>query len=138
MGAGKKAKAGSTAALKPRQILFCHEYMRDFNARQAALRAGYSESVADSASTDLLGDARIKAQVHRLMLARIGKVKVSIEDVLQSVVRLRAQAECEGRIDFALKANEMLGRHLKMFTDKVEQLGRVEITFVDEFSAALE
>ena len=72
------------------------------------------------------------------MLARIGDIKVSIQDVLQSVVRLRAQAECEGRIDSALRANEMLGRHLKMFTDKIEQLGRVEITFVDEFSAALE
>jgi len=34
------------STLSPKQALFCDEYFKDFNATQAALRAGYSQATA--------------------------------------------------------------------------------------------
>ena len=36
----------ATQKIKPKQRLFCIEYLKDFNATQAAIRAGYSEKAA--------------------------------------------------------------------------------------------
>ncbi|ENG5503925.1 terminase small subunit, partial [Yersinia enterocolitica] len=40
--------------LTPKQELFCREYLKDLNATQAAIRAGYSEKTAQVQSSRLL------------------------------------------------------------------------------------
>jgi phage terminase small subunit len=50
-------------ALNPRQIQFAHQYCIDFNATQAAIRAGYSEKTAGSQGHDLLKVPEIAALI---------------------------------------------------------------------------
>ena len=59
-------------ALKPRPQLFVDEYMKDRNATQAAIRAGYSKKTAGSIGEENLKKPEISAEVQRRM-AQAGK-----------------------------------------------------------------
>lgn len=49
-----------------KQKKFCHEYLIDFNATKAAIRAGYSETSAYSQGHDLLKKPEIKKFIEQL------------------------------------------------------------------------
>jgi phage terminase small subunit len=52
--------------LKPKHLAFVIEYMKDKNAAQAAIRAGYSAKAARPVSSRLLSNAMVAAEVKRL------------------------------------------------------------------------
>jgi len=56
--------------LKPRQKLFCIEYLKDFNATQAAVRAGYSRDTAAVIAHENL----IKPNIQNEISAQIGQL----------------------------------------------------------------
>lgn len=58
--------------LTAKQKRFCEEYILDFNATQAAIRAGYSKRTADVQGIRLLG--KVKAEEY------INELKAKIED----------------------------------------------------------
>ncbi len=55
---GKKIPAQNTAGLTPKQARFVSEYLKDQNATQAAIRAGYSFGEVDGHYCYLLADPR--------------------------------------------------------------------------------
>ena len=57
-------------ALTAKQQAFVDEYLVDFNATQAAIRAGYSVKDADKIGTVLLRNTRIKAVIDKVMAER--------------------------------------------------------------------
>lgn len=59
--------------------LFIAEYMRDLNATQAAIRAGYSQKTAYSIGQELLNKPEIKAEID----AQIGQKIMSSDEILQ-------------------------------------------------------
>jgi phage terminase small subunit len=63
-------------ALKAKQDIFCQEYLRDLNATQAAIRAGYSQDTAGSIGHDLLKKPEIIAEIDRLKLERSRETKI--------------------------------------------------------------
>ncbi|MHB8114583.1 MAG: PBSX family phage terminase large subunit [Bellilinea sp.] len=56
--------------ISTKQMVFCMEYVRDFNATRAAIRAGYSEHAARAQGSRLLTKADIRAEVQALIDAR--------------------------------------------------------------------
>jgi phage terminase small subunit len=116
--------------LTPKQEAFIQEYLVDLNATQAAKRAGYKGKNLDKVGSELLGKTRVRAEIQAAMDKRAEKVGRTAEDVLRDIHAVKES--CMGRgfdrdgnptmIDAkgALKALELEGRHLKMFTDKVE------------------
>lgn len=48
-----------------RQAAFVREYVKDWNATQAAIRAGYSERTADEQGCKLLTNTRVRAAIER-------------------------------------------------------------------------
>ena len=52
--------------LTPKQELFCLEYVVDFNATQAAIRAGYSKRSAESIGLENLGKPMIAERIKEL------------------------------------------------------------------------
>ncbi|QEM67532.1 terminase small subunit [Geobacter sp. FeAm09] len=109
--------------LNHRQTLFVNEYLVDLNATQAAIRAGYTVGSANETGCRLLRKPEIAETVRRAMAARAEKLHLSGEDVLRSIVEIRGRAVTRGKLSQALKANELLGKHLKLFTDRVEHAG---------------
>lgn len=123
----------SSKKLTNKQMMFCREYLKDLNATQAAIRAGYSEKTANEQSSRLLAKVNIQEYIQKLMDKRSQKVEITAENVLNSILRTRDICEQYLLIDgeFGLeinstalnglaKNNELLGKHLKLFTDKVE------------------
>ena len=116
--------------LTKKQEMFCKEYLKDLNATQASIRAGYSEKTARQIATNLLSKVYIQERIQKYMDKRSEKVNITAEDVLQSILNVRdccaktikrqdkeTGEEYEIMVDttWALKANELLGKHLTIF-----------------------
>lgn len=126
------------AKLTTKQRVFVDEYIVSLNATQAAIKAGYSAKTADVIGHQLLRKTLVQAEIQKAMDARGKKTGITAEYVLtslQSVAERCMQAEPvldregsptgEYRFDSsgANKALELIGKHLKLFTEKVEHAG---------------
>lgn len=113
--------------LTPKQAAFVREYLVDLNARQAAIRAGYSAKTADAIAHETLSKPEVRAAIEAGKAARAQAVAVTAETVLRGLLA-EATADdgpqCKGA---RVKAWELLGKHLGMMTErsKVEVSGDV-------------
>ena len=154
-----------------KQKAFATEYVIDYNATQAAIRAGYSERSAYSQAHELLKKPEIQEAIKELEAAASERTAVTKDMVIQELARVAfvdprrlfedngtakditmldddtaaALSGVEifeefdynnGEKEFSgytkkfkwldkLRALEMLGKHLGMFTDKVHVEGAV-------------
>jgi phage terminase small subunit len=135
--------------LTPMQDRFCTEYLVDLNATAAAQRAGYSPKNPSDCNTkgpELLKLPTVAAKIQELMDKRadrtaitadyvLGTIKDTIERCRQAVPVLERNSDGEmietGEYKFehngVLKGCELLGKHLKLFTDRVEHTGSVTL-----------
>lgn len=132
--------------MTPKQKLFVKEYLVDLNATRAATAAGYSEKTAKQQGSRLLTNVDVAAKLAEVSQKRAEKLDISAEYVLgmikQTIERcsqgmevLDREGEPTGEWkedSFAvLKGCELLGKHLKLFTERVEHGGNVEHTHFD-------
>lgn len=123
--------------LTERQKMFCKEYIVDLNAKQACIRAGYSEKTAKQIGSENLSKPYLQEEIARLMKSREERVKLTADKVLEDIERVRTLAEGSEQYSVSLKASELQGKHLAMFTDKQQingqiELPKVEIVYTDE------
>lgn len=138
--------------LNAKQQIFVKEYLIDLNATQAAIRAGYSAKTANEQGSRLLANVSISAAVQEGMKSRAAKLDTSAEKVIEDLGLLRDM--CMGRIPVkrtiltddgdggkipievnatlfepsaAKGAIELLGKHHKLFTDKIELTNKTEL-----------
>ena len=118
-------------ALTPKRAAFVREYLIDLNATQAAIRAGYSPKTARAQGHRLLTDADIAAAVQEAQQNRAQDTGLSAQMVIDG---LRREAETAGSDAARVAAWAHLGKHLGMFTDRVEHSGgmTIEVVYVDE------
>lgn len=132
--------------LTDRQQRFVDEYLIDLNATAAAIRAGYSPETARQQGYRLLTNVDVEEAVQKAMGMRAERTALSQDEVVEDLRELRdicmarksvkimtivknaregmAQpVEVEGMMFEPAAANralELLGKHVKMFTDKVD------------------
>ena len=124
-------------ALNDKQRRFVDEYLIDLNGTQAAIRAGYSKRTANEQAARLLANVSVRSHLQTLMDKRAERVERTADDVLRDIGKVKESCmaevyDKEGNATMAnhasaLKALELEGRHLKMFTDKVEHSGKVSL-----------
>jgi hypothetical protein len=113
-------------ALTKRKQLFVAEYLADpkSNATQAVIRAGFSEKRAKVTASELLKDSEIKAAIEHKRNQRLAKLDIDANLVLADIIASRERCIEAGSAGWAiaarLKCNELLGRYLKMWTEKLE------------------
>lgn len=127
-------------ALKPKEERFCLEYIRDYNQTQAAIRAGYPEKSAAKKGCLLMKDPRIRDRIRQLQKEQAERLMLTSDRVVIELLELVDICKAakpvmewdydnhemtetgEYQIDSkgAVKALELLGRHLGMF-DKQDQ-----------------
>lgn len=121
-----------------KQINFCREYVKDYNGTQAAIRAGYSEKTAAVKANQLLHKENILNAIKQNQKELVEssclteeKVIAKVEEILERCMsaepvmewnyeehRYEATGEYQFDSKGALKAIEMLGKHLGMFDKK--------------------
>ena len=107
-------------ALSPKQRAFVAEYLIDLNATQAAIRAGYSPHTANPQASRLLSKVTIQDAVHEGFITRSLRTNVNQDFVLE---RLKVESHGDGEDTTSaarIRATELIGKHLGMFTDKVQ------------------
>lgn len=80
------------AKLNPRQQQFVDEYLKDFNATQAAVRCGYSKRTAYSQGHDLLKLPEVREAVEKAKLERSRRTKIDADWLL---TRLAEEANAD-------------------------------------------
>lgn len=168
--------------MNPKQRCFIAEYLKDKNATQAAIRAGYSKKTANQQASDLLAKPYIREQVSKALRKLEEKSEITAERILKELAHMafldirrafnadgslkpiaelpediaRAMSSAETFEEFVgsgqarlkvgdtkkvkfwdkARALELLGKHLKMFTEKVEHSGSVAVNWTVKVEAA--
>ena len=108
------------ADLNERQRLFALEYPVDFNATEAAKRAGYSPRTAHVQGHDLLRHPKIKPEIEKATAALAKRTETGHDWVIEQL-KLTARIGQEAtppQVAGVVKALELIGKHLGMFTDR--------------------
>ncbi len=74
--------------LRARQEKFCQEYLKDFNATQAALRSAYSEDSARQIGSENLSKPSIASRIAELQAEQLAAAKVTPERIIQELARI--------------------------------------------------
>lgn len=131
-------------ALTKKQKLFIKEYLKDLNATKAAERAGYSKNTAYAIGFENLKKPKIAERIQKEMDKRSERIELDADNILEGILDIRDTAMkkivierdvdgekyyMEKMVDAnnALKASELLGKHLKLFTDKIEHSGNIDV-----------
>ena len=135
-----------------KQEHFCAEYAVDYNGTQAAIRAGDSEKNAANQASRMLRNAEDLARVRELQREQVERLAVSTDFVVlrlldtlercsQPVPVLDMTGESIGEYTFdskgALRALELLGKHLGMFEDRLKVAAKVDTGKLDGILAQL-
>jgi phage terminase small subunit len=118
--------------LTPKQARFVAEYLVDLNAKQAAIRAGYSAKTAEWIGPQLLQKTHVAQAIANGQHKKANRLQITADDWLKRIIDVADRAR-DGRIvdkdgnefpdpklmQVELKAGELVARHLGFFNDKV-------------------
>ena len=110
-----------TAGLPAKQEAFCHEYLKDLNGTQAAIRAGYAKIGSRVTAHRLLTKSNIKSRIIEIrdeihaQGVKSGKIMTSEQILAAFTVVAKRAEELEPKIGDALKALESLAKHKGLF-----------------------
>ena len=122
-----------------RQIQFAQEYVIDFNGKQAAIRAGYSERSAEVTACKMLRTAKVRSEIERLLADDVGRrneirerninelLPLAYTDAAVEVKRDKDGNVIEVSFRDKLRAIELLGKMHGLFTDKVDVSGGLSL-----------
>ena len=127
-------------ALSKKQALFALEYIKDLNATQAAIRAGYSEKCAKEIGYENLTKPHINEAIKKALDERADKVKVDAAYVLEKAISFLTanlddftvrDAQGVPRIDLSKATREQMACIESIQIDN----GKVKITLPNKLKA---
>ena len=143
--------AGKKLSIK--QNKFCLELIKDFNATQAAIRAGYTNSKHSHIyAYKLLQNITIQQRIAELTQKQAEKAEITVQEVIRDLVKLKdmcmreiqvfgkdGEPTGEYRLDSAgaVRSLELLGKHLAMFTDKLQVIDVKSLSSEEEIEKIL-
>ena len=108
----------------------CEEYLVDLNATQAAIRAGYKEKTARSQGQRLLTNVDIQKYIAELQKKQSERTGITADTVLKELEKIAlTDTEISGKEK--IKALELLGKHLGMFSGQTEDSAAAENNLLD-------
>lgn len=124
--------------MTPKRERFVEEYLKDLNATQAAIRAGYSEKTAYSIGDEILKKPEIAAAIALAKQERSERVKVDQDWVLAQLVEnvtrcMQAKPVVRDGKETGVYSWEptaangalkLVGSHLGMFVERSELTGQ--------------
>jgi phage terminase small subunit len=109
-----------------RKRLFIEEYVAhpELNAAEVAVRVGFEKKYAKNRAWELLNNPEVKAAIEHKQRDLLEKISLTAEDVVKDIMATRQRCveagdgawQTQGR----LKCDELLGKYLGMWQEKVE------------------
>ncbi len=109
--------------LTDKQAMFCKEYIKDLNATQAAIRAGYSEKTAQVIGSENLSKPLIAETISKGVAERAARTETEADYVLRRLKENDVKANELGELSVSNKALELIGKANALFVDKKEISG---------------
>jgi phage terminase small subunit len=106
-------------ALTPRQERFAREYLIDLDATHAAVRAGYSEKTANKQGPRLKKHPLVQERIAELQQAAADRNDVEVDEVIKMLRASYREAKAAKQHGPAVRAAELLGKTMGMFSDKI-------------------
>lgn len=109
--------------LTAKQRLFVTEYLKDLNATQSAIRAGYAKDSAEVQASRLISNVKVKQAIDSRLNARVSRLERTADEVLRDITDIAKTAknafmgnpENTAVAGVALKALELEGKHYSLF-----------------------
>ena len=96
----------------------------DYNAAEAMRLAGYEGELARQRGWQYMQDARIRKAI-QLLGVELGKHNmIRVDYVLRKMLKGADQAEKDNNLAALARFLEMIGKHLGMFSEKIELTGK--------------
>jgi phage terminase small subunit len=108
---------------------FIKEYAVDLNATKAARRAGYSKKTAAAQGSRLLRNVKVREAIDRELAMVAQNTELTAANVIAGVwgiIRRCEKAGFEFQPFGALKGYELLGKHLRLWVDRLKLEGSVK------------
>lgn len=109
------AAVGAPGELTPKQQRFCEEFVKDHNATQAALRAGYAKCTAMKKAGAWVSKVGIREEIERLEKWATAKCRVDAQWVIDQIADIAENGKADRD---RLKALEMLAKHFGLLEKK--------------------
>ena len=106
--------------LTPKQQAFVDNYCATLRAKQSAIDAGYSKKTADVIATENLSKPHIADAIARGMAKKEKKLQITPTRVLDNLLRLAEKAERTNQLNPAIRAHELIGKQIGMFSDRLQ------------------
>ena len=130
--------------MNARQKRFCDEYLIDYNAKQAAIRAGYSTKTAYSIGNENLNKPELKAYIEEQLEKIHNEKTADAQEVLEYLTAVMRGQHTEQvlklvgegvqtitDIDVAakerIKAAELIGKRYGLFKDNLDVGGAIPV-----------
>jgi len=113
-------KSHKDQELTDKEKMFTLEYIKDFNAMRSAVAAGYTLNYSKANSYKIPRRPQVLAEINRLQAERVKQTAMDADEVVRRLTRIAQKAEHESRYNDAIRALELIGKHLQMFTDRSE------------------
>lgn len=107
--------------MNPKQKRFADEYLTDLKTGQAAIRAGYSKKTADQIGYQILQLPSVIEYLRLRSQSIAEKLGITAEYVLGTTKGICDRTKSHDPKN-ALKAVDMLGKHLKLWQDDDKKL----------------
>ncbi len=104
--------------MTPKQKRFAKEFLTDFNATQAVIRAGYSPRGASVQGSRLLANAKVQAEIERLSKRKDDELGLSNERILAKLAEIAFSDDETTRN--GLRALDLLCKTRGMYLRKAE------------------
>jgi len=105
---------GSKCGLGAKQRQFVREFVKDLNATQAAIRAGYSVKGAESIGCQLIKNTKVAQAIEEAQEQQEKASGITEDYILAGIRDAIDMARTKGQAAIVLKGLELLGRHYKL------------------------
>lgn len=123
----EKKELSAFDKLPPRRRLFVLEYVKDFNGKQAAIRAGYKATSAEITASKLLSIAKVKEAAAESVDQFIDGKKTELKKkVLRTLEQITDTTENDRD---RIKAVELLGKFAGLWKDDVNVQANIQVNF---------
>jgi len=121
----KKAAKKSGQGLSPKQSRFVAEYLKDQNATQAAIRAGYSKATANQQGSRLLANVGVAAALREKQTRVARKAEITVESLAREFEEARRVALKERQASAMVAATTGKGKLAGLLVERHRHSGAI-------------